>query len=89
MTMKKAELEKRKGLALDNALRRPGTPYSQSVEAAAERRARRDRDRALGLVPFAVKLPQDLVRQMQEEADKRGEELASLVVDWLRRGMRA
>ena len=88
MTTKKTELEKRKGLALDNARRGAGVPYSRSVEDAADRRAQRDRDRALGLVPFAVKLPQDLVRQMQAEADKRGEALATLVADWLRRGMR-
>lgn len=87
MTMKRTELEKRKGLKLTNELRRGGNPFSRAGDADADRRAQRERDRALGLVPFAVKLPQDLVRQMQAEAEKRGAPLADLVAAWLRKGM--
>ncbi len=89
MTQKKADIEKRKALLLNNALRRSGNPYPRAIEAATDRREQRDRDRALGLVPFAVKLPQELVRQMQAEAEKRSEPLAALVADWLRRGMKS
>lgn len=87
MTMKKTELEKRKGLKLANDLRLAGNPYARSGETEADRRARRDRDRALGLVPFAAKLPQELVRQMQAEAEARGARLDDLVAEWLRKGM--
>ena len=87
MTMKKTELEKRKGLKLANDLRLAGNPYARSGETEADRRARRDRDRALGLVPFAAKLPHELVRQMQAEAEARGARLDDLVAEWLRRGM--
>ena len=86
MTMKKTELEKRKALKIANEMRRSGNPFSR-VEAEADRRAQRDRDRALGLVPFAVKLPQDLVRQMQAEAQSRGARLDDLVAEWLRKGL--
>jgi hypothetical protein len=86
VTMKKTELEKRKALKLANEMRRSGNPFSR-VEAEADRRAQRERDRALGLVPFAVKLPQDLVRQMQAEAQSRGARLDDLVAEWLRRGL--
>ncbi|HEX5638847.1 MAG TPA: hypothetical protein VFX81_03520 [Burkholderiaceae bacterium] len=85
--MKKTELEKRKGLKLANDLRLAGNPYARSGETEADRRARRDRDRALGLVPFAAKLPQELVRQMQAEAEARGARLDDLVAEWLRKGM--
>ena len=87
MTMKRTELEKRKGLRIANAMRRTGNPYVRAAETEADRRAQRDRNRALGLVPFAVKLPRDLVRQMQERAQSRGEKLDDLVADWLRRGL--
>lgn len=87
MTMKKTELEKRKGLKLANDLRRAGNPYGRAVESDADRRALRERDRALGLVPFAAKLPQDLVRQMQSEAQARGVRLDDLVAEWLRKAM--
>ena len=87
MTMKKTELEKRKGLKLANDLRRAGNPYGRAAETDADRRALRERDRALGLVPFAAKLPQDLVRQMQSEAQARGVRLDDLVAEWLRKAM--
>jgi hypothetical protein len=85
--MKKTELEKRKGLKITNDLRLSGNPYARAGETEAERRARRERDRALGLVPFAVKLPQELVRQMQTEAQVRGARLDDLVAEWLRKGI--
>jgi hypothetical protein len=84
--MKKTELEKRKALKIANEMRRSGNPFSR-VEAEADRRAQRERDRALGLVPFAVKLPQDLVRRMQAEAQSRGARLDDLVAEWLRKGL--
>ena len=87
MTTKKAELEKRQGLKIANAMRRAGNPYGRAAETEADRRAQRDRDRALGLVPFAVKLPQDLVRQMHERAQSRGARIDDLVAEWLRKGL--
>jgi hypothetical protein len=84
--MKKTELEKRKALKIANEMRRSGNPFSRA-EVEADRRALRERDRALGLVPFAVKLPQDLVRQMQAEAQSRGARLDDLVAEWLRKGL--
>ena len=87
MPMKPTELEKRKGLKISNEMRRAGNPYVRGAEPDADRRAQRERDRALGLVPFAVKLPQDLVRQMQAEAQSRGTRLDDLVAEWLKKGL--
>jgi hypothetical protein len=87
--MKRTELEKRKALKLANDLRRSGNPFPRAADSEAARRAQRERDRALGLVPFAVKLPQELVRQMQAVAQSRDVALGELVADWLRKGMAA
>lgn len=87
MTMKKTELEKRKGLKLANELRLSGNPYPRA-DTEAGRRAQRERDRALGLIPFAVKLPQDLVRQLQAAAETRKVALNELVAECLRKGMK-
>jgi hypothetical protein len=87
MTMKRTELEKREGLKIANAQRRAGNPAARAAGPQADRRAQRERDRALGLVPFAVKLPQDLVRHMQEQAAARGARLDELVAEWLRKGI--
>ena len=60
--MKRGELEKRQGSKLTNQMRAAGNAYGRAIAPEPDRRAQRDRDRALGLVPFAVKLPQELVR---------------------------
>jgi predicted HicB family RNase H-like nuclease len=85
MTMKRTELEKRKGLKIVNELRRTGHAAPQSP---GERRAQRALDRAAGLVPFAVKLPGELVRQLQEAAEARGMLLNELVDELLRTAMK-
>jgi hypothetical protein len=87
VTMKKTELEKRKALKIANEMRRTGNPYGRTADPEADRRAQRERDRAQGLVPFAVKLPQDLVRRMQADAQSREARLDDLVAEWLRKGM--
>jgi hypothetical protein len=87
--MKPTELQKRKGLKIANEMRRAGNPYAGSAAPAEDRRAQRERDRALGLVPFAAKLPQDLVRRMQAEAQAREARLDDLVAEWLQKGMGA
>ena len=56
------------------------------VGAAVDRRAQRERDRAAGLVPFAVKLHGELVRQLHELARQRGLPLNELVDQLLRTG---
>ena len=85
MTMKKTELEKRKGLKIANALRQSGPRFDTA--APADRRAQRERDRAAGLVPFAVKLPGDLLRQLHEHSQQHKLPLNELVEQLLRTGL--
>jgi hypothetical protein len=54
-----------------------------------DRREQRERDRALGLVPFAVKLNGDLVKQLQDLARERGVEMNELVAEVLQKGLAA
>lgn len=89
MTMKKTELEKRAGLALRNAQRQAPNAdrFGRAAALPADRRAQRERDRAAGLVPFAVKLPGDLVQALRERAGRDEVDLSTLVADLLRRGL--
>ena len=68
MTMKRAELEKREGPRIANEMRRAGTRYGTAAPAA-ERRMQRER--VARLVPFAIKLHGDLVRQLHARACQR------------------
>lgn len=74
MTMKKTELEKRAGLKIAQRARHAaaGRRHDPAAAVAADRRARREADRAAGRVPFAVKLPQALVTRLQQIAVDRG-----------------
>ena len=86
MTMKRTELDKRMGLKIANAQRRAGNRYDTSA-VTADRREQRERDRAAGLVPFAVKLHGHLVRQLHDMAGQRQVGLGELVEELLRTAM--
>ncbi len=87
MTVKKAELEKRKASQITNSLRQSGNRYGPASAPADDRRARRERERALGLVPFAAKLPGDLVRQLQNASAARGIAPEALLEEVLRKAL--
>lgn len=88
MTMKRTELEKLKGKTLENRMRaeqrlRPSSP------GKGERREQRERDRALGLVPFAVKLDGALAGEVRALAAARGGDLNAVAAELLRAGLAA
>lgn len=85
--MKRGELEKRQGSKLTNQMRADGNAYGRAIAPELDRRAQRERDRAAGLVPFAVKLPQELVRTLQERATKQGAGLNELTAELLGKGL--
>ena len=86
MTMKRSEIEKRNGLKIANEMRRAGHRYDAAAPVA-DRRAQRERERAAGLVPFAIKLHGDLVRQLNARANQRQVPLNELVDQLLRSGL--
>ena len=87
--MKRGELEKRQGSKLTNQMRADGNAYGRAVAPEFDRRAQRDRDRAAGLIPFAVKLPQDLVKTLQERAATQSVSLNDVTADLLRKALAA
>ena len=70
MSMKKFELEKVKALKIGGQMRAAGIPdrFAQGANAVTEKREQRRLDSAAGLVPFACKLPAELVKKLQARA---------------------
>jgi hypothetical protein len=88
--MKRADLEKHKGKKIDDSMKRTRTPgrFGQESAAVLDRREQRKRDQARGLVPFAVKLDSDLVKQLHRLAQERGMELNDIVGELLQSGLK-
>jgi hypothetical protein len=87
--VKKTDLEKHKGMKIIGSVNRFGTPgrFGKDAGVPLERREQRKRDQALGLVPFAVKLNGDLVKQVQALAQARQTGLNELVAELLKKGL--
>ena len=88
--MKKADLEKLKGLKIDSRMKHAGTPgrFGAAADVATSRREQRDLERAQGLVPFAVKLDGDLVKRIQALAQERKSGLNEVVAELLEKGLK-
>lgn len=87
--MKRTDLEKHQGKKIVGAMKREPTSerYGAGAGAHAGKRDQRERDKAAGLVPFAVKLPQDLVASLQAIAKERGVPMNELAGSLLRKGL--
>ena len=90
MSWKKTDLERLKGASLNDRLDKSAPPerYARGSTFISRREQRR-RDQAQGLVPFAVKLNQDLVRRVQARAHERNAGLSEVVSELLERGLEA
>ena len=87
--MKKTDLAKSDAKKLMNQMGARGANLPGAAAPAPDRREQRERERALGLVPFAVKLNSNLVQQLQELSRERGVELNELVAELLQKGLSA
>ena len=87
--MKKTDLAKHDAKKLMNQTGPRGPSFGTGEAAPLDRREQRERDRALGLVPFAVKLNGDLVSQLQDLAKQRGLDMNELVAEVLKKGLAA
>ena len=87
--MKKTDLEKNKGLKIAGGINRFGTPgrFGKDANVPLDRREQRKLDQSLGLVPFAVKLNGDLVKQVQALAQERKTGLNEVVAELLKKGL--
>lgn len=88
MSLKKTDMERLKAASLNDRLRKAAPPerYAQGAHAPS-RREQRERDRARGLVPFAVKLNGELVKKLHARAQEKQAPLNEVVADLLERGL--
>ena len=88
--MKRTDLAKQQAEKLKNQMGAQNAAFGGAARnAVPDRREQRERDRALGLVPFAVKLNGDLVGKLQALSKERGVELNELVAELLQKGLSA
>lgn len=87
--MKKADLEKLKGKTIVGR-QGAGTTndrFGKGAVDVVDKREQRRRDQAAGLVPFAVKLHGDLVKELQALATAQGTGLGEVTDEILRKGL--
>jgi hypothetical protein len=89
--VKKTDLEKNKGLKIAGGINRFGTPgrFGKDANVPLDRREQRKLDQAMGLVPFAVKLNGELVKQIQALAQERKAGLNEVVAELLKKGLKS
>ena len=85
--MKKTGMAKSDAKKLMGKMVAPGGGFGKGDDAPLDRREQRERERALGLVPFAVKLNGELVAQLQALAKERGADLNEVVAEVLAKGL--
>ena len=89
MSMKKSDLDKNKGLKIAGAMKAAGVPhrFAQGAAEVLDKRERRARDAAAGLVPFACKLPSALQKRLNERAATHEGGINALVKELLEKGL--
>jgi hypothetical protein len=87
--MKKTDLEKARGLKIAGNMKLNGIPdrFGKDAGALVERREQRKRDQELGLIPYAVKLHGDLIKQIKALAEKEDKSLNNVTAELLTRGL--
>jgi hypothetical protein len=90
-TMKKTDLEKNKGLKILGQMKQSGTPgrFGKSAAVVLDKREQRKIDQAKGLLPFAVKLDGELVKQIQALAQERKASVAEVVTELLKKSLKS
>ena len=61
--------------------------FGKGADAVLDKHERRKRDQELGLVPFAVKLHGDLIKQIQALAVAENKSLGDVTTEVLQRGL--
>lgn len=89
MSLKRTDLAKQLALKVSSQMRQSGVPdrFGAAATAPLDRREQRKLDQAAGLVPFAVKLPSELTKQLQAQAEQEGVTLNALTERLIRAGL--
>lgn len=90
MALKKTDLERLKAASITDRLTKSAPPARYGTQShLVSRREQRSRDRAQGLIPFAVKLPGELVKKLHARAQHQGMSLNEVVAQLLEKGLQA
>lgn len=88
MSMKLTDLMKHKGKKIEGKIGGAAPDrFGKGATAPLDKREQRKRDAEAGLVPFAVKLHGDLVKQLRDLAEERGVGLNELTAEVLTKGL--
>ena len=89
MSMKKTDLEKNQAMKIDGKMKAAGVPsrFAKSAAEVVDKREQRRRDSAAGLVPFACKLPAELVKRLHERAAAHEGGVNEIVAQALRQAL--
>ena len=87
--MKRTDIDKLQGQKLSGAMKQAVTQgrFGSNAAVAPNRREQRKLDQAQGLVPFAVKLDFETVKQIQALAQERNIGLNEVVAELLKKGL--
>lgn len=89
MAMKPAELQKYNAMKLVNQMKNAGTHgHPGGTAKAVDRREQRRLDQAAGLVPFAVKLNGELIKQIHALAAERKSGVNEVVAELLQKALK-
>jgi hypothetical protein len=89
MAMKPAELQKYNAMKLVNQMKNAGTHgHPGGTVKALDRREQRRLDQAAGLVPFAVKLNGELIKQIHALAAERKSGVNEVVAELLQKALK-
>jgi hypothetical protein len=88
-SVKKTDLYKNESRKISGQMKQAGTPgrFGSQSAVVRDRREQRKLDQSLGLVPFAVKLNSELVKEIQALAQSRETSLDELVAELLKKGL--
>jgi hypothetical protein len=89
MSMKKTDIEKNKAKKIHGSMKATIAPdrFAQGAAASLDKRERRTRDAAAGLVPFACKLPAELLKRFNERAAAHEGGVNALAAQLLEKGL--
>ena len=89
MSMKKTDLEKNKMIKAAGMMKAIGIPDRFGKGSVMpDRKEQRKLDQAAGLIPFACKLPTELVKALNAEVLKRGGNVNEVVAEMLNNALK-
>ena len=81
-------MEKQKGRKLLGGSQTVPDRYGRDSTAPLDKREQRERDREMGLVPFAVKLQGDLIKEIHALVQSRASTLNEVTAELLQEGLK-